>query len=113
MRGTEPKQSPAVPSAPGRKLELIRNMMSLYRDLPFIRIRNSDQRDPERHARTVREEPGIQKREPAPKPTVESARPSRQTRQAGREGQPKRSPRWRERRRGATSVIVRTADRQR
>jgi hypothetical protein len=58
-------------------------MLSLYRDLPFIIIRDSDQRDPERHAQIVREEREIQDGEPAPKPTVESARPSpRQTRQA-------------------------------
>jgi hypothetical protein len=87
-KGQRGKQSPAVASAPGRKLELIRNMLSLCRDLPFILVRDSDQRDPERHARIVREEREIGDGEPASKPTVESARPSpRQTRQVVREGQ--------------------------
>jgi phosphatidate phosphatase APP1 len=51
-------QSPLPRRAEGHKLELIRNMLSLYRDLPFILIGDSGQRDPEIYARIVREHPG-------------------------------------------------------
>ncbi|MGH6897493.1 MAG: App1 family protein [Geminicoccaceae bacterium] len=51
-------QSPLPRRAEDHKLELIRNMLSLYRDLPFILIGDSGQRDPEIYARIVREHPG-------------------------------------------------------
>jgi phosphatidate phosphatase APP1 len=40
------------------KLELIRNMLALYRELPFVLIGDSGQRDPEIYAQIVREHPG-------------------------------------------------------
>ena len=51
-------QSPFPRRAPDHKLELIRNMLSLYRDLPFVLIGDSGQRDPEIYAQIVREHPG-------------------------------------------------------
>jgi phosphatidate phosphatase APP1 len=51
-------QSPLPRRAEGHKLELIRNMLRLYRDLPFILIGDSGQRDPEIYAQIVREHPG-------------------------------------------------------
>jgi phosphatidate phosphatase APP1 len=44
--------------AKDHKLALIRHMLSLYRDLPFILIGDSGQRDPEIYAQLVREHPG-------------------------------------------------------
>jgi phosphatidate phosphatase APP1 len=44
--------------AKDHKLTLIRRMVALYRDLPFILIGDSGQRDPEIYARVVREHPG-------------------------------------------------------
>jgi phosphatidate phosphatase APP1 len=43
--------------AKGHKLALIRHMLSLYSDLPFILIGDSGQRDPEIYAQLVREYP--------------------------------------------------------
>jgi phosphatidate phosphatase APP1 len=51
-------QSPLPRRAEGHKLALIRNMLALYRDLPFILIGDSGQRDPEIYAEIVREHPG-------------------------------------------------------
>ena len=51
-------QSPLPRRAEDHKLELIRNMLALYRDLPFIMIGDSGQRDPEIYARIMREHPG-------------------------------------------------------
>ena len=51
-------QSPLPRRAEGHKLALIRNMLALYRDLPFILIGDSGQRDPEIYAQIVREHPG-------------------------------------------------------
>ena len=51
-------QRPLPRRGKGHKLELIRNMLDLYRDLPFILIGDSGQRDPEIYARIVREHPG-------------------------------------------------------
>lgn len=42
----------------GHKLELIRDMLDLYADLPFVLIGDSGQHDPETYARVVREHPG-------------------------------------------------------
>jgi phosphatidate phosphatase APP1 len=44
--------------AKDHKLALIRHMLALYRDRPFILIGDSGQRDPEVYARAVREHPG-------------------------------------------------------
>lgn len=44
--------------ARGHKRALIRRMMSLYSDLPFILIGDSGQRDPEVYAEAVRDYPG-------------------------------------------------------
>ncbi len=44
--------------AKDHKLGLIRQMMALYKDLPFILIGDSGQKDPEVYARIVREHPG-------------------------------------------------------
>ena len=44
--------------ARGHKLALIRHMLALYRDRPFILIGDSGQRDPEIYAQVVREHPG-------------------------------------------------------
>ena len=51
-------QSPLPRRGKGHKLELIRNMLRLYRDLPFVLVGDSGQRDPEIYARVVRENPG-------------------------------------------------------
>ncbi len=42
----------------GHKLALIREMLALYADLPFVLIGDSGQRDPEIYAQVVREHPG-------------------------------------------------------
>lgn len=42
----------------GHKLALIRDMLSVYRDLPFVLIGDSGQHDPETYAQVVREHPG-------------------------------------------------------
>ncbi len=44
--------------AKGHKLTLVRNMLSLYPDRPFILIGDSGQHDPEIYAQVVREHPG-------------------------------------------------------
>jgi phosphatidate phosphatase APP1 len=44
--------------AQDHKLELIRKMLALYHDLPFVLIGDSGQHDPEVYTRTVREHPG-------------------------------------------------------
>ena len=51
-------ESPLPRRAKGHKLALIRNMLALYGDLPFILIGDSGQRDPEIYAQIVREHPG-------------------------------------------------------
>ncbi len=51
-------QSPLPRRGKGHKLELITNMLALYRDLPFVLIGDSGQRDPEIYARVVEEHPG-------------------------------------------------------
>ena len=51
-------QSPLPRRGKGHKLELIRNMLALYRDLPFVLVGDSGQRDPEIYAQVVREHPG-------------------------------------------------------
>jgi phosphatidate phosphatase APP1 len=51
-------ESPLPRRAKGHKLALIRNMLALYRDLPFVLIGDSGQRDPEIYAQIVREHPG-------------------------------------------------------
>jgi phosphatidate phosphatase APP1 len=51
-------QSPLPRRAQDHKLELIRNMLALYRELPFVLIGDSGQRDPEIYAQIVREHPG-------------------------------------------------------
>jgi phosphatidate phosphatase APP1 len=51
-------ESPLPRRAKGHKLALIRNMLALYRDLPFVLIGDSGQRDPEIYAQIVREYPG-------------------------------------------------------
>jgi phosphatidate phosphatase APP1 len=51
-------QSPLPRRGKGHKLELIRNMLELYRDLPFVLLGDSGQRDPEIYARVVQEHPG-------------------------------------------------------
>jgi phosphatidate phosphatase APP1 len=51
-------QSPLPRRAQDHKLELIRNMLALYRDLPFVLIGDSGQRDPEIYTQIVREHPG-------------------------------------------------------
>jgi phosphatidate phosphatase APP1 len=51
-------QSPLPRRAEDHKLELIRNMLALYRELPFVLIGDSGQRDPEIYAQIVREHPG-------------------------------------------------------
>lgn len=51
-------QSPLPRRGKGHKLELARNMLALYRDLPFVLVGDSGQRDPEIYARVVRENPG-------------------------------------------------------
>ena len=51
-------QSPLPRRAQDHKLDLIRNMLALYRELPFVLIGDSGQRDPEIYAQIVREHPG-------------------------------------------------------
>lgn len=51
-------QSPLPRRGKGHKLELIRNMLELYRELPFVLIGDSGQRDPEIYAQVVRDNPG-------------------------------------------------------
>ena len=51
-------QSPLPRRAQDHKLDLIRNMLALYRDLPFVLIGDSGQRDPEIYAQIVHEHPG-------------------------------------------------------
>jgi phosphatidate phosphatase APP1 len=51
-------QRPLPRRGKGHKLELIRNMLALYRDLPFVLLGDSGQRDPEIYAQLVRENPG-------------------------------------------------------
>jgi phosphatidate phosphatase APP1 len=51
-------QNPLPRRAPDHKLELIRHMLALYHELPFVLIGDSGQRDPVIYARLVREHPG-------------------------------------------------------
>ncbi len=51
-------QNPLPKRAPDHKLHLIRNMLALYRELPFVLIGDSGQRDPEVYTRIVHEHPG-------------------------------------------------------
>jgi phosphatidate phosphatase APP1 len=51
-------QRPLPRRAAGHKLKLIGNMLALYRELPFILIGDSGQRDPEIYTRVVHEHPG-------------------------------------------------------
>ena len=51
-------QRPWPRRAKDHKLELIRNMLDLYCDLPFVLIGDSGQHDPEIYARVVHEHPG-------------------------------------------------------
>jgi phosphatidate phosphatase APP1 len=51
-------QSPLPRRARDHKLDLIRNILALYRDLPFVLIGDSGQRDPEVYTKIVREHPG-------------------------------------------------------
>jgi phosphatidate phosphatase APP1 len=51
-------QNPLPRRAPDHKLELIRHMLALYRDLPVVLIGDSGQRDPEVYAQIVHEHPG-------------------------------------------------------
>jgi phosphatidate phosphatase APP1 len=51
-------QSPLPRRAQDHKLDLIRNILALYRDLPFVLIGDSGQRDPEVYSQIVREHPG-------------------------------------------------------
>jgi phosphatidate phosphatase APP1 len=51
-------QSPLPRRARDHKLELIRHMLALYDELPFVLIGDSGQRDPEIYAQIVREHPG-------------------------------------------------------
>lgn len=51
-------QSPMPRRAKGHKLALIRHMLEVYQELPFILIGDSGQRDPEIYAQVVREHPG-------------------------------------------------------
>lgn len=44
--------------SPDHKLKLVRRMLALYEDLPFVLIGDSGQHDPEIYARIVREHPG-------------------------------------------------------
>jgi phosphatidate phosphatase APP1 len=50
--------SPLPRRARGHKLALIRDMLALYRELPFVLIGDAGQHDPETYARIVREHPG-------------------------------------------------------
>lgn len=51
-------QSPLPRRAKDHKLSLIRDMLALYSDLPFILIGDSGQRDPEIYEQVLREYPG-------------------------------------------------------
>jgi phosphatidate phosphatase APP1 len=51
-------QSPLPRRAADHKLELIRNILTLYDELPFVLIGDSGQHDPEIYTRIVREHPG-------------------------------------------------------
>ena len=51
-------RSPLPRKAEDHKQELIRNMLGLYRDLPFILIGDSGQHDPEVYRQIVEEHPG-------------------------------------------------------
>jgi hypothetical protein len=51
-------QHPLPHRVPGHKLNLIRDMLSLYRDLPFVLIGDSGQEDPEIYTRIVEEHSG-------------------------------------------------------
>jgi phosphatidate phosphatase APP1 len=51
-------QSPLPRRAQDHKLDLIRNILALYRDLPFVLIGDSGQRDPEVYTQIVRQHPG-------------------------------------------------------
>ena len=51
-------QSPLPRRAKDHKLSLIRDMLALYKDLPFILIGDSGQRDPEIYTQVLRENPG-------------------------------------------------------
>ncbi|TWT87915.1 App1 family protein [Neorhodopirellula pilleata] len=51
-------QRPFPPPAEDHKLNLIRDMLSLYHDLPFVLIGDSGQHDPEIYAQIVQENPG-------------------------------------------------------
>lgn len=51
-------QRPLPRRAQDHKLDLIRNMLALYREQPFILIGDSGQRDPEIYTQVVREHPG-------------------------------------------------------
>ena len=51
-------QRPLPRRGKAHKLELIRRMLGLYHDLPFVLIGDSGQRDPEIYAQVVREQPG-------------------------------------------------------
>ncbi len=51
-------QSPLPRRAKDHKLDLIRDMLALYSDLPFILIGDSGQHDPEIYTRVLRENPG-------------------------------------------------------
>lgn len=49
---------PAAPKAVDHKQELIRNMLDLYKNLPFVPIADSGQHDPEIYRQIVDEHPG-------------------------------------------------------
>lgn len=51
-------QQPFPPPSRDHKLNLIRRMLDIYKELPFILIGDSGQLDPEIYARIVREHPG-------------------------------------------------------
>lgn len=51
-------QHPLPHRAEDHKLELIRNMLELYSDLPFVLIGDSGQHDPEIYTQVVQEHPG-------------------------------------------------------
>jgi phosphatidate phosphatase APP1 len=51
-------QRPLPRRAENHKLDLIRDMLSVYRDRPFVLIGDSGQHDPEIYSRVVRENPG-------------------------------------------------------
>lgn len=51
-------QRPLPRKAKDHKINLVRNMLALYCDLPFILVGDSGQHDPELYAQVVREHPG-------------------------------------------------------